>query len=66
MEKTRIVVQKKVHGQVDYNDGEFAEVQVAGVEGIEKGLWLHSLQIHRGDTKDTPEQFQRRFQLRSG
>ncbi|MGA8505370.1 MAG: hypothetical protein WB762_07160 [Candidatus Sulfotelmatobacter sp.] len=27
MEKTRIVSQKRVHGEVESNDGEFAEIQ---------------------------------------
>jgi hypothetical protein len=61
MEKTRIVVQKTVKGRVDYNDGEFAEVQTVGIEGIEEDLWLETIQVHREDTEDLPEEFQRRF-----
>jgi hypothetical protein len=61
MEKTRIVVQKRVTGRVDYNDGEFAEVQTVGIEGIEEDLWLATIQVHREDTEDLPEEFQRRF-----
>jgi len=36
MEKTRIVSQKRVHGEVESNDGEFAEIQTVGIEGIER------------------------------
>jgi hypothetical protein len=28
MKKTQIVVRKKVKGRVEYNDGEFAEIQI--------------------------------------
>jgi hypothetical protein len=56
-----MVMRKKVEGQIDYNDGEFAEVQSIGIKGIEKDLWLGTLQIHRENTRDTPEEFQRRF-----
>ena len=33
-----MVVSKKVEGEVEYNDGDFAEVQTFGIEGIEKNL----------------------------
>lgn len=61
MEETRIVVRKKTKGRVDYNDGEFAEVQIVGVEGIEEDLWLETIQVHRADTNDLPEEFRHRF-----
>lgn len=61
MDKTRIVTRKRVAGLVDYNDGEFAGVQAIGIKGIEKDLWLESIQLHREDTDDTPEDFQRRL-----
>ena len=35
-----MIITKKVAGEVDLNNGEFAEVQTIGVEGIEKNLWL--------------------------
>ena len=54
---------KKVTGEVDLNDGEFAEVTIIGVEGIEKDLLLDTFQIHRQDTDDTPDQFRRRFSI---
>jgi hypothetical protein len=44
-------------------DGQFAEVQTIGIEGIEKDLWLGTLQIHRENTRDTPEEFRRRFSV---
>ena len=56
-----MVISKKVKGEIDYNDGEFAEVQTCGIEGIEKDLLLGTIQIHREDTSDTPEEFQHRF-----
>ena len=56
-----MVVRERVEGQVQYNDGEFAEIQTIGIEGIEKDLWLDTIQIHCRDTGNTPEEFQRRF-----
>lgn len=51
----------RVEGAVNYNDGSVAEVQTYGIEGIEKDLLLETIQLHRGDTQDMPEQFQQRF-----
>ena len=48
---------KRVEGQVEYNNGEFAEVVTIGIEGIEKGLCLDTIQISSCDTNDTAEQF---------
>ncbi len=56
-----MVVSKKVEGEVEYNDGDFAEVQTFGIEGIEKNLLLATFQIHRDDTSETSEEFQLRF-----
>ena len=56
-----MVVSKKLQGEVDYNDGEFAEVKTIGIEGIEEGLWLGTMQIHRPNTEDTSEEFQQRY-----
>src|SRR3954470_306639 len=61
MEKIRMVMRKRVEGRVDYNDGEFAEVQTVGIEGIEQDLLLETIQIHADDTNDTPDEFRRRF-----
>ena len=61
MKKNQMVVRKRVQGKVEYNDGEFAEIQTIGIEGIEKNLLLETIQIHRGDTENTPDEFQGRF-----
>jgi hypothetical protein len=61
MEKAQMLISKRVEGEVDYNDGEFAEVLTFGIEGIEKDLALEMIQIHCEDTEDTSEEFQRRF-----
>jgi hypothetical protein len=58
MEKTRIVSRKRVHGEVEYNDGEYAEVQTVGIEEGEKNLLLEIIQVHREDTSYSCEQFQ--------
>jgi len=58
-----MLVTKKVAAEVDFNDGEFAEVQTIGVEGMEKNLLLGAFQIHREDTADTPDQFRQRFSI---
>jgi len=49
-----MIITKKVAGEVDLNNGEFAEVQTIGIDGIEKDLLLDTFQIHREDTDDTP------------
>jgi hypothetical protein len=52
---------KRVEGEVVYNDGEFAEVEIYGVEVFEEDLFLTTIQLHIEDTADTPEEFQQRF-----
>jgi hypothetical protein len=52
---------KRLEGKVNYNDGSFAEVLTHGVGGIQKSLLLETIQLHREDTEDAPEQFQQRF-----
>jgi hypothetical protein len=56
-----MLTSKRVEGEVNYNDGSFAEVETYGIEGIEKNLLLETVQLHIEDTEDTPEQFQQRF-----
>ena len=56
-----MLTSKRVKGRVEYNDGEFAEVQLIGIEGLEKNLFLETIQIHRGDTTNTPEEFRHGF-----
>lgn len=43
--KERMIVRKRVEGKVEYNDGEFAEVQTNGIEGIDTDLLLETIQI---------------------
>ena len=40
------------------DDGELAEIQTVGIEGIEKNLLLKTIQTHRGDTSYSCKQFQ--------
>lgn len=56
-----MVIRQRVEGEVEYNDGEIAEVQTFGIEGIDTDLLLETIQIHREDTNNTPEQFQSGF-----
>jgi hypothetical protein len=56
-----MIIRKRVEGEVEYNDGVFAEVLSHGIEGIQKDLLLETIQIHVEDTEDMPEDFQRRF-----
>ncbi len=58
-----MVTTKTVLGEVQYNDGEFAEVETYGVDGIETGLILETIQIHRSDTNDGTKKFQRKFRV---
>lgn len=51
----------RVKGRVEYNDGDFAEVETFGTEGIDEGLLLDTIQLHREDTDDTCEEFQKRL-----
>jgi len=60
-----IIFRKQVHGEVEFNDGEFAEIQTVGIEGIEKDLLLQTIQVHRGDTGYSCEQFQRKVPVGS-
>jgi hypothetical protein len=62
MTKTMMVIRKRVEGQVLYYDGEFIEIQTNGIEGIEEGFLLNTIQTHR-DTRDAPEAFQCRFPI---
>jgi hypothetical protein len=56
-----MIVTKRVEGEVDYNDGQFAEGKAIGIEGIQKDLWLSTFQIHRENTDDTPDEFRERY-----
>jgi len=56
-----MVITKEVEGVVDSNDGEFAEINTIGIEGIEDGLWLGTMQIRRVNMEDTWEDFLQRL-----
>jgi len=58
---TEMIIRKRTEGKILYNDGEFAEVQLVGIEGNDDDLLLETTQIHRCDTDDLPQEFQRRF-----
>ncbi|MFL6305715.1 MAG: hypothetical protein ACJ72H_19475 [Candidatus Sulfotelmatobacter sp.] len=58
-----MIVTKRVEGEVQFNDGEFAELQTYGIEGIEKDLLLQTVQIHREDTDSTSDKFLKRFSV---
>ena len=45
-----MVVRKRVEGRIEYNDGEFAEVQTVGIEGIEEKI----LTIHPASSSRFP------------
>ena len=55
------MIRKKLEGEVQHNDGQFAEIQTVGTEGLEKNLLIDLIQISRSETRDTLEQFQRRL-----
>jgi hypothetical protein len=61
MPKTQLIIRKVLEGRIAHNDGDFAEIETIGTEGVEKNLWLDTIQTHREDTNDTTEGFQRRF-----
>jgi hypothetical protein len=65
MEKIRIISQKRVHGEVEYNDGEFAEIQTVGIDGMEKDLLLEAMQVHGEDTNYSCEHFQQKLPVGS-
>lgn len=56
-----MIVCRKTQGKVSYNDGEFTEVEISGIEGTEEGLFLDTVQFHRCDTSNAPDEFRRRF-----
>ena len=59
--KTHIINRKQIEGVVESNDGDFAEIETNGIEGIEEGLLLDTITIERNETKEEPEHFQRRL-----
>jgi hypothetical protein len=61
MNKTQIIIRKRVEGEIKYNDGEFADVQTNGIEGHEKNMLLDTIQIYRHDTSESSDEFRQRF-----
>jgi hypothetical protein len=57
----KMIIRKSVAGHVIYNDGDLAEIELVGVEGVEKNLVLDTMQVSIYETTDTKEQFLRRF-----
>jgi hypothetical protein len=53
----------RVEGEVQYNDGWFAEIQLIGLEGADKGFLLGKMQVHREDTIYTAEEFRQLFRV---
>ena len=56
-----MTVTRRFQGEADYNDGKFAEVKTIGIEGLEEGLWLGTMQIHRAQTECTADEFRERY-----
>jgi hypothetical protein len=50
MPKTQLIIRKVLEGRIAHNDGDFAEIETIGTEGIEKNLWLDTIQTHREDS----------------
>jgi hypothetical protein len=58
-----MIIRKRVGGRVSSNHGDFADVDIIGIEGIEEGLYLDTMQIDCHDTHYSPEEFQRKFAI---
>jgi hypothetical protein len=58
-EKLQVTSEVERYGQVTYNDGQFAEVQLIGMEGLESGLLLETIQLHREETDKSTADFLR-------
>ena len=56
-----MMIREWLTGEIQHNDGELAEIQTVGTEGVEKDLILDTIQVHRSERIDTPERFQQRF-----
>ena len=58
-EALQLTSEMQRYGQVTYNDGEFAEVQLIAMEGLESGLLLETIQLHREETDKSTADFLR-------
>lgn len=47
--------------QVVFNNGQFAEIETYGIEGIETGLFLDTIQVDRGEAASDTRNFKRNF-----
>jgi hypothetical protein len=65
MKTARVISHRQVHGEVECNDGEFAEIQTVGIDDIEKDLLTERIQIHREDTKYSSAEFEEEFSVGS-
>jgi hypothetical protein len=61
IEKLQLTSEMKRYGQVTNNDGEFAEVQLSGMDPLESGLLLETIQLHREDTDKSTADFLRQL-----
>jgi hypothetical protein len=61
MERSSVTIQKRVEGQVVFNNGQFAEIETYGIDGIETGLFLDTIQVDRGATASDMRNFKRTF-----
>lgn len=61
MNDQKVTITKETLGKVEFNDGEFAEIEKIGVEGIEACLLLDRIQIDRSDTSYSRRKFRRIF-----
>lgn len=58
-----MTIHKKLAGKIQHNDGDCAEIQVVGRQGIDRDLLLDRFQVDRADTTDTSEEFLQRFPI---
>jgi hypothetical protein len=63
LEEKTMVNTQQVLGQVQYNDGEVAEIQTWGLDGMHTGLPLERIQQERDDTDDEAEDFQHKVRV---
>jgi hypothetical protein len=61
MERSSVTIQKRVEGQVVFNNGQFVEIETYGIDGIETGLILDTIQIDRCEAATDTRNFKRTF-----
>ena len=55
------IIERRELGRVSFNDGDFAELEISGTEGVEEGIFLETIQVSRDDTGQTVQDFLRSF-----